>query len=254
MAVWERNAVEALISFYEEKRCLYEVSSPDYHLKQKRSSALQDIATNLLPFRPGTTSEEVKTKINGLRTQYMAEKNKLIRSKKSGAGVEEVVRPKLWCYNNLSFLERHTAPRKSVSNLDPVELNKETPIETQSGELSDVTAEEQHEIGTIPVPLLSEESTSASADHCNISSRSGSSRGVPTPKRRRTGEADITTFLSKASSALEQGTLRKNTKFEKFGLFVGQEIADISDEKKQKAAMQKIFDIVMKAKDDENES
>lgn len=57
--------------------------------------------------------------MRGLRSQYVAEKNKIKASKVSGAGEADVYRPKLWTYNLLTFLESGNieASRPSTSNI-----------------------------------------------------------------------------------------------------------------------------------------
>lgn len=48
----------------------------------------------------------MKNKINGIRTQYVAEKNKVAFYAKSNPSLE--YEPSLWCYDKLSFLAPYT--------------------------------------------------------------------------------------------------------------------------------------------------
>ena len=97
--------------------------------------------------------------------------------------------------------------------------------------------EEQDRICTIPIPLLSGESTSTCAEKCNNSSWNGSIRGAPNPKWRLTEEDhEINSFLTKGF--VSPVTLNKEEEHEveeNFGPYVGQEIAEITDKNRQKA-------------------
>ena len=48
----DRRNVQALISLYEERPCLYDIKSKDYFNRDKRNKALQEVAESL-----GTTGE-----------------------------------------------------------------------------------------------------------------------------------------------------------------------------------------------------
>ena len=104
---------------YENFPCLYSVSSEDYYNKTKRTLALQSI-TNEYNKRNLTTLTPkcIKEKIDGLRTQYLGEVNKIKKSKVSGAGVDEIYKPKLWCFDMLQFISKGVPITKGESTLD----------------------------------------------------------------------------------------------------------------------------------------
>ncbi|KAF5281929.1 hypothetical protein FQR65_LT14455 [Abscondita terminalis] len=112
---WEREHVSTLIDLYREHECLYKVKSALYHNKSARQQALEQMASVISDVRPNTTVNDVKTKINSLRTQFNKECAKL-RSKPSGCS-GEVVNIKLWCFEQLLFLQDQSTPRSSTSNL-----------------------------------------------------------------------------------------------------------------------------------------
>ena len=60
---------------------------------------------------------EVKTKINSLRTYYSKEVAKTKKSSKSGNGLNDAYESKWPYFNSLSFLRDTVVPRKLASNI-----------------------------------------------------------------------------------------------------------------------------------------
>ena len=60
---------------------------------------------------------DVKSNINSLRTYYTRELNKELKSKKSGAGRNDIVESKWPHFKSLLFLRDSIIPRKTTSNL-----------------------------------------------------------------------------------------------------------------------------------------
>lgn len=73
---------------------------------------------NLNLLKNAITEEDIRRKINGLRTQYNGEKNKVLKIMVSGAGAGDIYTPTLWCYELLRFLYMGNPVRESRSNLD----------------------------------------------------------------------------------------------------------------------------------------
>ena len=70
----------------------------------------------------GLNEEDIKKKINTLRTQFRRELRLVAASKKSATEVHE---PKLWCFQKLHFLNEGEEQLESKSNLDDaVEVRK----------------------------------------------------------------------------------------------------------------------------------
>ncbi|CAH1114813.1 unnamed protein product [Psylliodes chrysocephalus] len=65
--------------------------------------------------RPNTTVNEIKAKLNSLRTHFNKELAR-IRNAPSGSGAE-AARISLWCFENLLFLQDQTVATPSDSNL-----------------------------------------------------------------------------------------------------------------------------------------
>lgn len=102
---WEREHIGVLLAAYKLHPFLYVTKSRDYYDRTKRDLALEQIAAEVSKYRPQTTVNEVKTKIKTLRNQYAAEKAAIVRSG------EDILEPRLWCYDSLKFLEGHVKPR-----------------------------------------------------------------------------------------------------------------------------------------------
>ncbi|XP_055921573.1 uncharacterized protein LOC129952780 [Eupeodes corollae] len=67
------------------------------------AQSLNEIAEKTKCCRPETSVKDVILKLRTLKTQYLKEKNNIIRSKRSGVGANEVYVPILWCYDRLNF-------------------------------------------------------------------------------------------------------------------------------------------------------
>ena len=68
--------------------------------------------------------DEFKRKWNTLRTQFSQERTKLEKSRKSGAGIDEVYVCKWTWFEQLKFLIDIVGPKKSISNLPLVSINE----------------------------------------------------------------------------------------------------------------------------------
>ncbi|XP_072375578.1 uncharacterized protein [Diabrotica undecimpunctata] len=116
---WPRNAATLLIELWEQHQCLYLPSHPQYHNRNVRVTALQTITKQFNNNKMTNLSEaDVKKKLHSIRTQYMAELTKIKKSESSGAGVADIYVPKLWCFDELHFLQQGaTIVSKGESNL-----------------------------------------------------------------------------------------------------------------------------------------
>lgn len=85
---WTKQLVKQLTYLYEQETVLWNVTSANYKNSNVRSDAFQRIAETF-----DTTAEEVERKLHTLRSQYLRERVKIEKSKKSGAGAEVVYVP-----------------------------------------------------------------------------------------------------------------------------------------------------------------
>ncbi|XP_031331394.1 uncharacterized protein LOC116182422 isoform X2 [Photinus pyralis] len=83
-----------------------------------RTKALESILSLLKPMMPEITVAEIQKKWNALKTNFMNEHKKVLASKRSGSGDDDVYVPKLWYYKKLLFiLNAGTEPRPSVDSV-----------------------------------------------------------------------------------------------------------------------------------------
>uniref|UniRef100_A0A6P7G2X1 Uncharacterized protein LOC114337114 n=1 Tax=Diabrotica virgifera virgifera TaxID=50390 RepID=A0A6P7G2X1_DIAVI len=123
---WTKNIVKILITQLEKHSCLYSFTSKEYKNKSKRKSAMWSIQNNLKEHGVNISEEDLKKKIHGLKTQYLAKLRKIKRSKSSGAGADEVYVPTLWCYELLYFFQGDSYPeRESATNVEFHKDNEE---------------------------------------------------------------------------------------------------------------------------------
>ncbi|KAF5275146.1 hypothetical protein FQR65_LT16769 [Abscondita terminalis] len=83
-----------------------------------RNSALDKLLSKYKEIDAKATRDAVLKKINSLRTAYQKERKKVEESTRSGAGADAVYVPKLWYYQELSFINDQNVARTSVSNMD----------------------------------------------------------------------------------------------------------------------------------------
>ena len=104
-SVWSQVAVDILIEEYRFRRELYDVKDANYHNQIKKELAYQGIVEKLSSYRPDCTVDDVKKKINGLRSSYSQETEKMRSTKKSGAGTDDQYTPTVWWFKKLHFLK-----------------------------------------------------------------------------------------------------------------------------------------------------
>lgn len=107
----EQEPLAKFIEQYELSPELWNPTHPMYMKKAIRNSALD----RLLPYLVKVNSkfdkrEDVKKKINSLRTNYRKELKKIAASKRSGRSTDEMYVPSSWVFHALSFLEKFEKP------------------------------------------------------------------------------------------------------------------------------------------------
>ncbi|KAF4527948.1 hypothetical protein B566_EDAN014121 [Ephemera danica] len=114
---WSVININILLDLWREWPCLYDIKHAEYHNTDKRISALKSIAEGLQIIAPDIEEREVKWKLSILRIAYNNEKRKVEQSKRSGAPVEAVHKPKLKYYDYMdSVLRQCSAPARNVIN------------------------------------------------------------------------------------------------------------------------------------------
>ncbi|CAG4961444.1 unnamed protein product [Parnassius apollo] len=122
----ERDFVLYLISLYRDSPVLWNAKRKDYVDKSKRSVALQNIIRSLRIYKPTYSEEELKKKINTLRTNFNKERNKINKARRSGISPDDVQQPTLWYYNEMLFLIDQTSViiKTECSEQSPLQQKK----------------------------------------------------------------------------------------------------------------------------------
>ena len=95
---WTEPEIDQLIDLLEEKDCLWDVNKKDYHLRNKRERAFEEMR-NILDIDVA----EIKAKITSLRAQLGREIAKT-KAKKSGQGLGENYKSSWIYFDRLQFL------------------------------------------------------------------------------------------------------------------------------------------------------
>lgn len=92
--------------------------------KHKRINAIKKLTELLKVSRRNITEEDVKKKINILRTTFKRENNKVKKSMVSGSGTDEVYVPSLWHYKELEFLQDQMEEESGISSITEQMVNR----------------------------------------------------------------------------------------------------------------------------------
>ncbi|KAL3290038.1 hypothetical protein HHI36_023410 [Cryptolaemus montrouzieri] len=69
-----------------------------------------------------------------MRTAWRREHMKVLNSKRSGTGTEDVYEPTLWYYELLQFIADQETPRPTKSNVEEEDIFQDSETEVSSGE------------------------------------------------------------------------------------------------------------------------
>lgn len=120
----EDEALRAFIEQFELSPELWNCANRKYINKTARIAALDRLIPFLARIKPGAKREDVKKKLNSLRTNFRKELKKIETSKRSGKSPDEVYKPTAWTFYALLFLERFEKPVEQQQN----EAEAEEPV------------------------------------------------------------------------------------------------------------------------------
>lgn len=112
---WSKCKVAKLIELYEQETVLWNITNSSHKNSNNRNDALQRISDVM-----ECTIADVEKKLHSLRSQYLREKTKIEKSKKSGAGAKDIYVPKWQYFSLLSFLSTTTERVAHTSSLNLV--------------------------------------------------------------------------------------------------------------------------------------
>nr|XP_034173832.1 uncharacterized protein LOC117601323 [Osmia lignaria] len=107
---WSENETVKFVELYKQHDCLWDITSPSYRNNQMRSGAIELLIRDME--KDGLGPAEIKHKIKILRTQYHNEMRKVEASMRSGAGTEDVYRPRLMWISIMDEFMRPTRRRR----------------------------------------------------------------------------------------------------------------------------------------------
>lgn len=116
---WKSETIIQFLELYEQVPCLWEVHSGMYKNKDARENGYLQIAR--LMNIEGFGSSDVKAKIRSIRNTYTLKLGKIEKSKKSGAGTDNLYRPKLPWFKTADRILHHV-----VQIRDTVYKNRNT--------------------------------------------------------------------------------------------------------------------------------
>jgi len=114
----DRSILRDFISEYRQLPELWDVRSKDYCNRDKKNAAYKKLLVFYKVLKNNSTIDDVKKKINTLRSNFRKELKKINDSKRSGAGTDDVYQPSSWLFEELSFLTDLEQPTKSVCSID----------------------------------------------------------------------------------------------------------------------------------------
>ena len=116
---WNADEISKFLEMYEEYECLWNIRHSDYMNRSKRDVAINVLAQALVKEGLHVPNVEfLRKKIKVIKNVYRQELLKIEKSKKSGAGLDDIYQPRLsWFKKADAFLRNVTVSRASSSNL-----------------------------------------------------------------------------------------------------------------------------------------
>ncbi|XP_073830403.1 uncharacterized protein [Musca autumnalis] len=123
----ENEFLKEFLCCYEMQRCLWDITSPEYMMRDIKTKAYGELLNVMKKYKKDCSIDDVKKKINVIRSSYRRELKKIKQSESSGAGVDSVYQPKIWWFDACKFLQSYEKPTGSISTLSEDDLLKDSP-------------------------------------------------------------------------------------------------------------------------------
>ncbi|XP_039751715.1 uncharacterized protein LOC120627754 [Pararge aegeria] len=223
--VGQRELLQDFIESYRNETCLWKTTSKDYHDRNKKNAAYDRLIEKYKPIDPNATRDTVVKKINNLRTTYKKELNKIKKSCKSGAGTDEIYKPRLWYFELLSFLYDQEVPRPSTSNIDDDENETQstTGISSTSYDCPDTDRD------TPTLAYSDNESDTPTPANRSDSERATSISGRVRPRPKKN---TLTEDVLKSVNDHFKRPKQPDNRFEVFGKNVGMKLQELPKEQR----------------------
>ena len=115
---WSQKAVTGLLTLYRRMPSLWKVKTDDYLNRNLRKKCYDELIAYCKPIFPQADRDFVSKKIQKLRGSFRKEFRKVVASKRSGKGAEDVYVPSLWYYDLLTFTKDQDTPSASICNIE----------------------------------------------------------------------------------------------------------------------------------------
>ena len=116
----DRNFILDWIESYRELPALWKVDSKEYRDRNQKNVAYDVLLAKYQEKYPAATKEDVKRKINSLRTNYRKE----LKKTRDSAQTCDMYESTLWYFDSMSFLEDQEPPVTMVG----VEFDQEDTV------------------------------------------------------------------------------------------------------------------------------
>ncbi|GFR87234.1 hypothetical protein ElyMa_004219300 [Elysia marginata] len=113
----ENKFMLEVLKVYQTLPSLWKVKSEEYHNRQRKIEDYQVLLKKYKEYFPEATLEELKKKLNTLRTGFRTELRKINRSAKSGAGLDDLYESQAWFMSAMMFLVDQETPAQSRTSL-----------------------------------------------------------------------------------------------------------------------------------------
>ena len=115
---WSTKVVRELLTLYRTMPALWKVKTREYQNRNLRKECYEKLIAYCKTIFPEADKEFVNKKIQRLRRSFRKEFKKVVASRRSGNGAEDVYVPTLWYYKLLLFTKDQDTPSASVSNME----------------------------------------------------------------------------------------------------------------------------------------
>ncbi|XP_050671407.1 uncharacterized protein LOC126969869 [Leptidea sinapis] len=148
--------LKEFIRLWETYPELWNISSKAYRDKLKKNIALDNLLVIYKKIKPSSTREDVKKKLNSLRTNFRKELKTVFQSKASGKGTDELYVPSSWTYYELLFLK---------NDEQPIPLRQRDNIDRETQEQEKYSVSSMDPPATPPTPTQPKKKKVSGIDH-----------------------------------------------------------------------------------------
>lgn len=114
----KNSSLKSFIAAYKEMPELWNISLKDYSNREKNKAGYEKLLKIYKNIKKDATIQDVKKKINILRSNFRKELRKIKDSKRTGSASENVYEPTSWLFFELQFLNDVEIPDKSRSTIN----------------------------------------------------------------------------------------------------------------------------------------